>query len=176
MRRALGTCSPHRFMIYIVATIYSPHFKYTQSTEYTSYRELVCFAWKNNTSSSIHLHVSAICSSKSVQTVLDFTARVLQNLGCYRNNCMIRARSSTTLPDGIPGPSHIPKRKSPVGLYRGSEGAKGLVPPTQFVWKFLFRESLTARPQCAGAPSCWKTAFGWRCAVCGIAENWSISR
>jgi hypothetical protein len=50
---------------------------------------------------------------------------------------LIRARSSThyQLLDEIPGPLHSLKRKNPVGLYRRSGGAKGLVRSTQSVWK-----------------------------------------
>jgi hypothetical protein len=40
-------------------------------TKHTS-RELACFTW-NNSSSSVHLNVSTICSSQDFQMVLDFT-------------------------------------------------------------------------------------------------------
>jgi hypothetical protein len=68
--------------IYRVAVIYS-HFKFTQNTGRTRYRELVCFTCKHD-SSSVHLSVSAICSSQNAQMPC-----VLQHPGCYRSNCVV---------------------------------------------------------------------------------------
>jgi hypothetical protein len=64
-----------------LATIYSPHFKYTRKT--------VCEmqSVKNSSSGSVDVSLSAICSSHNGQTVLDFTPCMLQHQRCHRRNC-----------------------------------------------------------------------------------------
>jgi hypothetical protein len=58
---------------------------------------------------------------------------------------LILSRSSTILPslEGIHGPLHSPQRKNPMGLYRGSEGTRGLVRPAQSI---CLENTLTVRP------------------------------
>jgi hypothetical protein len=138
--------SPDLNSLYRVATKYSLHFKYTKNTEYTRYRELVCFTWKSNSSSSIHPCVSAICNSQNVQTVLNFTPCVF-SVGMSQKRLhysfVNEIQPHYQLLDGISGPIRSPKRRNPLGLYRGSERPRDWsVPPNPSVSK-VFIERLS---------------------------------
>lgn len=75
--------------MYRVATVYLPHIKYTEQSVYI---ELVCFTLEYNSANSIPLNVGAICISQNIKSVLSFTSRVYQHLGCHRSNCNVHSR------------------------------------------------------------------------------------
>jgi hypothetical protein len=127
-----------------MATIYS-HLKHTQKRECTKYGELVCFTWKNN-SSLIYRRVSAICSSQNVQTVLDFTSRVFQHLGCQRSSCTVDSCTKFNCTTNFWTEYlvlYIASKEKSNGVISGSEGAKalGLSRPVHVFGKLLFRDS-----------------------------------
>jgi hypothetical protein len=126
------------------------NFKYTQNTEYTRHRELLCFAWKNNSSSSIYINVSATCSSQNVQTVLDFTACVSRHLNCHRSNCIVESCTKINHTTNFWTEYVVlyiaSKEKNSNGVYRGSEGAR----PIHLSGNVLFRDYHCKAPEWRG--------------------------
>jgi hypothetical protein len=73
---------------YVVPTIYSPHFKYAQTSGHTKYRELVCFTRENNSSWTHHEHYLLLTECPNDA---QFYAM------CFSTALLIHAQSSSTL-------------------------------------------------------------------------------
>jgi hypothetical protein len=124
-----------------MAIICSLHLKYTQNTDYTRYRELVCSTWMNNSSSSTHLNVSAICCPSESPNCSRFHVICFWASWVWQKqlHCWIVHvdQPHYQIWDGIPGPLRSPP-KNPVGFYWGDEEATRLVRPTQSVCLEMF--------------------------------------
>jgi hypothetical protein len=143
---------------YRLPTIYSSHFKYTQSTQYTRYRELVCLTWKNNSSDSIPLNVSAIYNPQYVQTVLDFTICVFQHLECHRSSCIVDSCTKISHTTNFWTEYlvlYISPKEKLNGVISGERGGQGIGSSRKIhlFGNVFFRDS-HCKPQCGGAPSC----------------------
>jgi hypothetical protein len=97
-------------------------------------------------------------SSQNVQTVLDFTPRALQRLGCRRRNCTVD--SCTKFNDATNCWTQYlvlyisPKEK--IGKSRGPRDWS--VPPSPSVWKTFIQTLSHCKAQCGGALYCCKSA------------------
>jgi hypothetical protein len=141
--------------IYRMVTIWPQHFKYTQNIDYTWQREFICFTWMNDSSSSTHLNMSAICRPQKVQIVLDFTSYVFQHLESDRSNCIVDSCTKFNHTTKF-GTKYLvfyvtcPHKRIQWGyIVRTRRPRDWSVPPNSSVCKLLFR-LLTVRQQCWG--------------------------
>lgn len=153
------------FQLYRMATIL------IHDSECTKYRELMCFIWKNDWSSSVFLNVNVICSSHNVQMVLSFMLCVFEHLECHKSSCIIelftKFNHTTNFWTEYLVLYIAPKEKILWGYIGGVwEPRCWSVPPSPSVW-ISFIQRLIARPQCGWASSCWNKTFGWMRAIYG---------